>query len=71
MNTDCLNEINPFGGFVGSHNGRCSRGIESPEVHLGPTHHVRVDGWCGNVCQQCADEMKKRNNAVIRELEAA
>lgn len=70
MNTDCLDETNPLGGFVGSHNGRCARGITSEDIHLAPTHHVRCDGWCGKVCNQCAREMSKRG-AVVRELEAS
>lgn len=65
---DCIFITNPLSGFVGSHNGRCSRGIATPDVHLGATHHVRFNGWCGRVCGQCADEMKKRTGAVVREI---
>jgi hypothetical protein len=71
MSQDCYHEKNPMGGFINSHNGRCSRGLTSPEIHLGATHHVKVGGWCGNVCGQCASEMSKRTGAVVREVEAA
>lgn len=70
MKTDCIHEVNPLAGFIGSHNGRCARGVTSPDIHLAPTHHVRVAGWCGRVCSLCSEEMAKRSGAIVRELEA-
>lgn len=68
---DCIYELNPMSGGVGSHNGRCARGVESAEIHLAPTHHVRLNGWCGRVCAQCVDELSHRRDfkeAKVREL---
>lgn len=66
---DCIYQNNPLGGGVGSHNGRCSRGLTSPDVHLHATHHAPIEGWCGNICGQCSHELaNKRKEAVIREL---
>lgn len=73
MNTDCLLEINELSGFIGSHNGRCARGVESPEVHLAPEYHIRLGGFCGNICASCLEEMSKRRDfkeAIVRELTA-
>lgn len=65
---DCILTLNPMSGHIGSHNGRCSRGIESESIHLAPTHHAKVNGWCGHICQQCAGELAKRKDAIVREL---
>ncbi len=65
---DCIHESNPMAGFIGSHNGRCSRGLTSPDVHLRAEYHARVDAWCGHVCQQCARDLGKRSGSVIRLL---
>jgi hypothetical protein len=60
-----------MGGGIGSHNGRCSRGLTSPDVHLGASYHVRIGNWCGRVCEQCSRELSKRTGAIVRELEPA
>jgi hypothetical protein len=69
--TDCIHAQNRFAGFVGSHNHRCSRGLTSPVVHLGATHHARVGHWCGRVCLSCSKELAKRTGAIVRELTPA
>ena len=66
--SDCILVDNPGSGFIGSHNGRCARGLTDPNVHLRATHHARVDGYCGHVCDQCARELGKRSDSVIRLL---
>lgn len=68
--TDCLYSINPMGGGVGSHNGRCSLGLESPDIHLRASHHVRDGVWCGRVCNQCATAQNKLKGVIVRELTA-
>ncbi len=48
--TDCLNEINPAGGFQSAHNGRCPNAATDPNVHLTTvTHHDwrPESGECG------------------------
>ncbi len=68
--SDCIYQDNPGSGFVGSHNGRCARGTATQDVHLGATHHARIAGWCGHVCDQCSRELAKRGKDVaIRPLE--
>lgn len=69
MQNDCLYIQNPVGGGVGSHNGRCSRGLTDNNIHVGAEYHARVNNWCGNVCSQCARELEKRKGAIIREIQ--
>lgn len=67
---DCFYIQNPAGGGVGAHNGRCARGLTDDNVHLGATHHVRIGGWCGHVCGQCARSIERaRKDAKIHEIE--
>jgi hypothetical protein len=66
--TDCIHEFNPYAGFVGSHNGRCAAGATSKLPHSAPTHHVRVNGWCGEVCSPCATQYSKRKDAAVRPM---
>lgn len=68
---DCIYRLNPFGGGILSHNHRCSRGLTSPDVHLGAEFHVRLEHWCGRVCRQCSKELGKRQGAIVRELTPA
>ena len=66
----CYDRVNPAGGFELFHNGRCARGMNSPEVHLRATHHVLAGPACMQVCEQCARELAKRKDAIVRELTA-
>lgn len=68
MENDCLFVINPMGGGVSTHNHRCSLGVESPEIHLHASHHVRDGIWCGKVCGLCAKAQSKLKGAIVREL---
>lgn len=61
---ECLHIANPFGGFEADHGGRCPRGAD----HLKATYHVRISGWCGEVCEPCKKILAERHRAIIREL---
>ena len=68
----CYHQRNPAGGFIGTHNGRCARGITAPEVHMRATHHVRSGSACANICADCAAgfEKHKSKDIEVSELEA-
>ena len=69
---NCYNLRNPAGGFVGTHNGRCARGIASEDVHLAATHHVKSGSACMHVCEACAREFERRKDkdTEVERLEA-
>lgn len=75
MNIDCVYELNPMNGGVGSHNNHCAFGVASDVVHLAPEFHVRIGGYCGRICRACADDLTNtksksyRKEAIVRELE--
>jgi hypothetical protein len=49
---NCIHEVNPSGGFAESHTALCAL-----ECGDRASRHVRVGGWCGNVCPDCADKL--------------
>lgn len=60
--TECLYELNPFGGLSGTHRLFCGYG-DCDETAVG---HIRVvdRGWCGNVCGKCGNKIKNGRRVV-------
>jgi hypothetical protein len=60
--TECLYELNPFGGLVSTHRVFC--GYNNCDNNA--VGHIRVvdRGWCGNVCEKCAAKIKNGRRVV-------
>ena len=61
---ECLHELNPSGGFSGSHGLFCGY---RPECYTEATVHVRVTdrGWCGNVCGKCRERIGREHRIAV------
>jgi hypothetical protein len=61
--TECLHELNAFGGFQGTHGRFCGYGDCDDDA----TTHIRVidRGWCGNVCGKCKDRIARTHRVAV------
>jgi len=59
--TECINELNPLGGFASNHHRLCAQCDEDA------VNHVRVVDvrWCANLCERCSKHMAAKHRAVV------
>lgn len=58
---NCIHRRNPMGGFLTSHRRFCARAGCDEDA----THHINLEHWCGNVCKEHCDALKKASPGEV------